>query len=189
MGACSIVVSGRGRNMEEAFRHLSEEAAYEYGSDPYNGCINNCELTGDVTTQRSNFKTKSEFIDHLIDKTNKREVKGFCTEKPIANTNQIKTVVTNYPQKGARKFETRYIAINTFADMTGRGSQPGIIEKTQTEAIKKAREYVAKHKHVELKVVVEKILFEGEEICAKIKYKKSSNERDGRYTFVGWAPE
>jgi hypothetical protein len=187
MGACSIVVTGHGKNMQDAYQSLVREAKDEHGSDAYNGEINNCELAGDLTHKRSDYKSESIFLDYIIDKADKREVYGFCIKKPIANKNQIKTVVTNYPQKGARKFETRYVAYDAWI-YDGDPYACGISEKTQGAAITAAREYVARNPNTTLKIKVIKQLVNGEEICAEVKYKKASTEKLGTYTFAGWAP-
>ena len=59
MGATLIFKTGRGRTMQEAFASLQKEAKEEYGSDPYNGEINNCSLQGDKSSQ---YKSKDVVI-------------------------------------------------------------------------------------------------------------------------------
>jgi len=184
MGACSIVVTGKGKTMQDAYRSLVNEAKEEHGSDPYNGEINNCELSGDITHRRSDFKDEGKFIDWIIeDKAQKREVYGFCVKKPVSNTNQIKTVVTNFPQKGTRKWITKYIALDKWEGNV-------VCEaESQTECIKKARAYVEQHPNIRVEVQIQKTLVGGKNKVADIEYKKASNEKLGTYTFVGWAPE
>jgi len=184
MGACSIRVYAKGKSMQDAFNNACEEARRVYGSDSYNGQINNCELIKDVTDKRSKFAKEDHFEEYILGQTNKRDVYGYCTQNPITNKNKTKSVVHNIPQKGTRKWETRYVAEARYGD-----DYIGISEKTQTEAIKKARAYVEKNPNVSLKIVITKTLIEGEIVCAKIDYKKASNERDGSYVFVGFAPE
>lgn len=186
MGATNIEVTARGRNMQEAFHNAQADAEEEYGTDPYNGEINNCSLLRDVTNKQGEFDERDHFHEWIWKQTNKRDMYGYCTQKPITNNNKIKTVVTNHPQKGARKFETRYIAVNKWASADNK--YPGISEKTQTEAIKKARAYVEKNPRVSLSIEVIKVLVAGAKVCAEIKYKAASNERLGSYTFVGYAP-
>lgn len=186
MGACSIRVYARGKSMQDAFNNACEEARREYGSDSYNGQINNCELIKDVTDKRSKFAEEDHFEEYILGQTNKRDVYGYCTQEPITNKNKTKTVVKNIPQKGTRKWETRYIAVAKYAH---REPIINISEKTQTEAIKKARAWVEKNPDYTLEIEITKVLTKGHTSCAEIQYKKASNERDGRYVFVGFAPE
>jgi hypothetical protein len=186
MGACSIIVSAQGKNMRDAFNNAVQEANEEYGHQQgYSGAINNCELTGDWTNKRSNYPEDDHFHEAILQYANKRDVIGYCTQDPIGNTNKTKSEVKNMPQHGSRKWETRYIAVPRYGD----SPNTGISEKTQTEAIKKARAYVEKNPGLMLEVRVTKILTEGQTVCAEVRYKKSSRERLGSYTFVGWAPE
>ena len=183
MGACSIVISATGKSMQNAFRNAQEEAREEYGNDSYNGQINNCELDGDVTHKRGEFKEDDFFHDWILDNTNKRDVKGYCVREPKGNKNKTKSVVTNYPQKGTRKWSTWYLIHNSWTDEILGG------DASQTEAIKKARAYVEKHPNINIDVRITKKLDEGQIKVADVKYKKASDEREGLYTFIGWAPE
>jgi hypothetical protein len=184
MGACSIVVTASGNSMSDAFNKAVEEANDEYGHQQgYSGEINNCELVGDVTHRRGEFKEDDFFHQWILDNTDKRDVKGYCARKPVTNSNKIKTVVTNYPQKGTRKWVTKYIALDKW---TG----TAVCEAdSQTECIKKARAYVEKHPDKMLEVQIQKTLVGGKNKVADINYKKASKEKPGLYTFVGWAPE
>jgi len=184
MGACSIVVTYGGKSMSDAFNRACEDAQEEYGNDSYNGQINNCEFAGDLTYKRKEFKSEGAFIDWIIETyPEKREVHGFCSKKPITNTNKIKTVVTNYPQKGTRKWVTKYLALNKW------NGEVVCEAESQTECIKKARAYVEKNPNIMLEVQIQKILAGGKNKVADINYKKASKESHGTYTFVGWAPE
>ena len=183
MGACSIKVSARGRNIQEAFNNAQEEAQEEYGSDSYNGQINNCQFMKDVTHKVGDFDEDDHLYEWIIGRANKREVYGYCTQDPITNHNKTKSEVKNIPQHGSRKWETRYVGVGHYDDTEY------VSAKTQTEAIKKARAHVEKNPGLRLKIKVTKVLTQGEQVCAEIKYKKSSKERLGSYTFVGWAPE
>lgn len=183
MGAQSIVVSAHGKNMRDAFNNAVEEANDYYGhQEGYSGAINNCELTSDWTNKRSNYPEDDHFHEAILDYTNKRDVIGYCTQDPLGNTNKIKSVVNNMPQHGTRKWKTVYEAVDY-------GDSVVVTADTQTECIKKARAYVEKNPNGSaIKIRVNKILVEGNQICATIAYKKSSRERQGSYTFVGWAP-
>jgi len=184
MGACSIVVYANGKSMDDAFRRAQEEAKEEHGSDIYNGEINNCELGRDVTFKKKDFDETDHFHEWILNNTSKRLVYGYCTKDPIVNKNKTKTTVESFPQKGTRKFETRYVAVPKW----GHNMRIHISEKTQTEAVKKARAYVEAHPDVVIDILVKKVLISGVGITSTIQYKKASNEREGSYVFVGFAP-
>jgi hypothetical protein len=57
---------------------------------------------------------------------------------------------------------------------------------TKGDAVKAARAYTEKTE-VPTNVLMEKILEKGKPIVATISYKKSSNEKEGKYVFYGWA--
>jgi len=76
MGATSIRISQKGKNIEHAFRLAQEEAQRLYGIDPYNGQINNCELWCDVTEWYNEAKDKNTFINEWLKKIEKRMVVG-----------------------------------------------------------------------------------------------------------------
>lgn len=181
MGATTIITGARGRNMREAFDNAVKDADDYYGhQEGYSGSINTCSLTKDVThLYKSMGRNKLE--DHIIENTNKREVWGYCIEEPKTNNNKIKSVVENYPQHGTRKWKTIYQAVDEWS---------GDVKATadsQTECIKKARAYVEKNPDTTLVIKIAKVLETGNQKCAKVKYKKATNERLGKYVFVGWA--
>lgn len=179
MGACSISVRASGKSMQDAFQKAQRIAEREYGDDLYNGQINNCSLIGDVSSKRSNFAEDDYFETWILDNTSKRDVKGYCTSKPIENNNKIKTVVENFPQVGTRKWITKYFGIEKF---TGTSVCNDV---SQTECIKKARIYVEKHPDSNIDIVIKKVLEEGHTKVATITYKKAINEKNGTYVFVG----
>jgi hypothetical protein len=184
MGACSIIVRATGKNMQDAFRKAKAEADDYYGhQEGYSGAINNCELAGDVTHKKGGFDEDDYFHQWILDNTEKRDVKGYCKTPPVTNTNKIKTVVTNYPQKGTRKWVTKYRGVDKWeGDVVCEAD-------SQTECIKQARAYVEKNPNKMIEVQIHKALEGGKFKVADINYKKASNEKDGLYVFVGWAPE
>ena len=76
MGAEQIEVHAKGSSMKDAFNNAREDAIYDFGHDPYNGAINNCDLTKDVTKKYLEADDKNEFIGEIIDVVDKREVYG-----------------------------------------------------------------------------------------------------------------
>ena len=183
MGACSIVVSATGKNMRDAFKNAVEEANEYYGhQEGYSGAINTCELVKDVTSKRPTMHP-DDLERWIIDNTGKREVMGYCARQPKLNENKIKTQVINTPQKGTRKWVTKYHGVDRW---TG-----NIVVRAdkQTECIKKARAYVEKNPNSTIVIEIAKELAEGNRKCAEIKYKKAAGEKDGLYVFAGWAAE
>jgi hypothetical protein len=180
MGAISIEVTAYGKNIKEAFRNAQEEAQEEYGTDSYNGSINNCYLTKDVSSKRPTMHP-TELYDYIIERVDKREVMGWCENAPKLNENKIKSQVKNFPQEGARKWVTVYQAIKPWSN------EVVAEDKTQTGCIKKARAYVERHKG-SLEIIITKRLESGKEKCATVSYKKAAGEKNGKYVFVGMAP-
>lgn len=176
MGACNIRVRARGMNINEAFKNAQEEAQAEYGhQEGYSGAINCCSLVKTIS--------KGDYTEEeILENTQKRDVWGYESINPIGNDMKTKSVVENFPQKGTRKWETVYNVVDWNGSII-------ISERSQTEAIKKARTYVEKNQDRIVEVVIAKKLIEGKVICAQIRYKKSSKERIGEYIFIGWAPE
>ena len=189
MGAISIDVSARGENINDAFNRAVETAEEELGTDPYNGGINHCELIADWT-YKYNGKNLNKLCEEIIRKCNKREVIGICLDKPVPNKSKTKSKVVNIPQKGTRKWETVYQAVTMgYNRHLNAWSDTVVVEgKTQAECVKKARAYVEKNKHVDLTIKISKRLVSGNVECAKVSYKKSKTEKEGRYLFVGMAP-
>lgn len=181
MGANSIVVKARGKNMQDAFKNACEEADDYYGhQEGYSGAINTCHLVKDVSSKRPSMHP-DDLQRWIIDNTGKREVMGYCESPPKRNENKIKTVVENTPQHGTRKWVTVYEAVESW---------DGIVvatASTQTECIKKARTWVEKNPNKTVVIKIAKKLQEGNTECARIKYKKAAGEKDGVYVFAGWA--
>ena len=76
MGAIEIEVHAKGVSMKNAFDNAVDQAIYDYGHDLYNGAINNCDLTKDVTKEYLKAEDQELFINELENKVSKREVYG-----------------------------------------------------------------------------------------------------------------
>ena len=181
MGACSIVITAKGKNIHEAFKRAQAEAEAEHGRDPYNGEINNCSFIRDLSSKRP-VMHPDELVNYCLEKTSKREVMGWCESPPKGNENKIKTSVEKFPQQGSRQWKTVYVGKNVW---TG---EEAVRADTQTECITKARAYVEKNPDERLEIYVTKELVKGNGIAAIIRYKKAAGEKEGTYTFAGWAP-
>jgi hypothetical protein len=177
MGTSKFTVHGEGTSMKDAFQRLYDEAKEEHGNDIYNGDINTTELSGDKTNAYNLAKDKNKFLNELMLNIDKRDTYGICLKPPKANTNKVKTKVNVMPQKGAKKWETRFVVTESWTDnQVGYG-------KTQGEAIKKARAHTEKTQH-NTNITIEKVLVTGKTLIAQVEYKKSTKESLGKYLFV-----
>lgn len=182
MGAISIYREGNGMSMKEALTSLQEKARYEYGTDYYNGQINNASLSRDVThlfELCTTKKKKEQFIREWSQKANKGEVYGVCIVQPKQST-RGSTKVNKRVQKGARKWVTAYEIENIFGETV-------VTKYNQTDAIKKAKELTEKtqKKHY---VFITKVLDKGSLIVATVE-PKSSSKKLGKYIFFGCVPD
>lgn len=172
MGAIGKEARIKGRTLEIAFRRLQNEDENEYGHDTYSGGWNNSQGVREVSAK--------EFEED----TNKFEP-GFalCVQKPIYNTNTIKTEVNRHPNKEARNWITKYVARPT----NGSDTYVGISEDKLANAITKARVFVEKNPDTPLSIHITKEL-QSTTLCADIKYKRSTKERDGIWEIKGTLP-
>jgi hypothetical protein len=165
-----------GKDFSTAWKAFQDEEREERGSDFYNGSMHH------VGTPR--LLDNKTYIKER-DKMNLSKCEGIatCTSKPIKNDLKIKTEVKRYPNKGARKWETRYVVYSNTYDSEPHGSF-----KFQDEAIKKARE-LCENMYYGFRVDIEKHLISDKVTVAQITYKKSSKQKDGRwiaYALVPW---
>ena len=184
MGTRTFTQMAEAASMNDAFRNLQRAAREEYGSDIYNGEINNCELERDVTRQYNAAKDKKKFIEETMNNLEKRVAYGITLKEPKVSTNKIKSVVEIKPNKGARVWETRYKVYDPYDE-----SECAIAsEKTQGAAIKKARAYTEKNQKRTI-VQLEKVLVKGSASIGTISYKSSKTETKGKFLFIVAAPE
>lgn len=173
MGAEMRYLTIRGRTLDDAWQAAVDEDTYERGHDYYNGSIRTCTL--------------KEVIEFPKDeeRIRKGEALAKCRVRPVLNTNTTKSEVKNFPCKETRKWETYYYAKGQLS--VDKLTKP-ITDLSQTECIRKAREYVEKNPHVTLEVHIGKRLVKLDTKVAEIKYKKSSTERDGEWEVVACCP-
>ncbi len=183
MGACSFVNRGSGNTMKEAYSNLCEDAIEEFGyQQGYNGTIFTTNGFTDMTKEflRSN-KPLNTFIEDRLDVIRKRECEGICIEVPKGNKNKVKTQVKNIVTPGTKKWILKYVVIG--CDGKEYGSK-----LTKGDAVKLAREITEKNRtktYIEMVKVLDKV----SPRVAEIEYKRSKEERLGRYIFFGWAAE
>lgn len=180
MGRNQVYVKIQGTSMREAFREAQEDAREEHGHEQgYSGEINTSMFDRDMTREYHQAKDKSKFIDTLYERADS-SVCGICLKEPKTNTNKVKSKVTITPQKGAKQWETRYVVRYSWNYDENEIASC----KTQTEAVKKARESTEKTQKPTT-ITIEKVLVKGSGIIARIEYKSSTKESKGLYLFVG----
>lgn len=185
MGATTFTSRGRGMSAAKVFSQLQDEAEQEYGHQQgYSGEINCTELTRDITAEYKRAKDKKKFINDMLYEVPKRDSWVIEIKPPKSNTNKVKSKVTTNPQKGARKWETRYVIYRRFG-MDERSLGYGL---TQGEAIKKARK-LAEENQERYSIYLEKVLVVGSSKIADVEYKQSGKETQGEYLFLVCAPE
>ena len=180
MGAVIIDSYSKGKNISKAWDELYEGAEdYSGHQERYSGDFNSCYFTKDLTNKLNSYSEK-QLDEYIEENVPKGEAWGYCVSAPKQNKNKIKSTVENIVQKGARKWETLYEAIDVEGNVV-------LTALTQTECIKKARAYVEKNNNGKLHINITKQLTSGNYHCATVKYKKSTTETLGKYKFIALA--
>jgi hypothetical protein len=185
MGACQFKARYGGKTAEEAYNRACEEAELEYGSqDGYNGTISTTHGFRDETEayNKSKFDDVNSYIYNRFDShaMNKRDCSAICVKQPIGNKNKTKSQVEHIVTPGTKKWVLKYVV--------QRGDHVIGSWNTKGDAVKDARKYTEKHQ-VSTSIVMKKYLEKGDNLVAKITYKKATNERDGEWIFFGYAAE
>jgi hypothetical protein len=185
MGACQFKGRYGGKTAEEAYNRACEEAELEYGSqDGYNGTISTTHGFRDETEAyaKSKFNDVSAYIRDRFDShsMNKRDCSAICVVKPVGNKNKTKSQVEHIVTPGTKKWVLKYVV--------QRGDHVIGSWNTKGDAVKDARRYTEKHQ-VSTSILIKKFLEKGDNLVAKITYKKATNERDGEWIFFGYAAE
>jgi hypothetical protein len=181
MGAQDFVIRQRANSPEQAFTLAVENAIEEYGNDIYNGTVSTCHAFSDFTKLfRQSGKDKEEFINDILHKASKRDCYIIEDVAPVRNTNKIKSVVEHKVIKGTSKWELQYNVYTGWEDRQLKSF------KTKTDAVKYAREYTEKTQSTTF-VRMEKQLVNQDANVACIKYKPSTQEKEGMYTLFGYA--
>lgn len=181
MGAEAFITRQRGMNASEAYTNAVQEAESEFGRDAYNGTISTTSNFLDVTSvYRKSGMERRVFIDYQLEKASKRQCYAIEEEAPIKNNNKIKSVVEHTVVKGTSKWELKYNVYTGWEDKQLKSF------KTKTDAVKYAREHTEKSQNTTF-VRMEKVLVNQDANVACIKYKKSTQEKEGTYIFFGYA--
>lgn len=182
MGANFFNSYGIGKTVKEAYNNAVEYAIEQYGhQEGYSGEINCSSGFRDVTKEfKASGKSLNEYINHMADKLTKHQgAQAICIQEPITNNNKIKTQVEHILTPGTKKWVLMYVVYNYENRLM---SAP-----TKGEAVKLAREYSEKNQcttTIRMERTLEK---RDHSLVAKVTYKKSSNEQDGKWLFFGWA--
>jgi hypothetical protein len=104
---------------------------------------------------------------------------AICTEDPVQNNKKVRSKVEHTVSPGTKKWVLKYVVYDGYDDAIARCNTKG-------EALKIGREYTEKNMAI-TNVYMEKILEKGTTQVAKIIYKSSKTEKDGRWTFFGLA--
>ena len=185
MGACQFEVRSTGKTADEAYKNACDDAEDECGhQDGYNGTISTTHSFRDETEAygKSKFNDTYDYIRNRFDShsMNKRDCSAICVLKPIANKNKTQSQVEHIVTPGTKKWVLKYVV--------QRGDHVIGAWNTKGDAVKDARKYTEKHQ-VPTSIVIKKYLEKGDNLVAKITYKKSPTERNGEWIFFGYAAE
>lgn len=181
MGAQQFTTYGRGMSASEAYKRAVEAADDEYGHQQgYSGEINATAGYIDITNEYERSKKDlPAFMSEKLEKATKHDgAMAICLEKPVPNTNKTKTQVEHIVTPGTKKWVLKFVVKSHYGTI---GSY-----KTKGDAVKAARAHTEKSgnsSHVEITKELEK----GSTMVAKISYKRSTKEKEGRWIFFGYA--
>jgi hypothetical protein len=185
MGACQFKIRYFGKTADEAYKNACDDAEEEYGTqDGYNGTISTTHGFRDETEayNKSKFNDVSAYIRDRFDShaMNKRDCSAICVCKPVGNKNKTQSQVEHIVTPGTKKWVLKYVV--------QRGDHVIGAWNTKGDAVKDARKYTEKHQ-VSTSIVIKKYLEKGDNLVARITYKKATNERNGEWIFFGYAAE
>lgn len=185
MGATQFRERGTGRTAQEAYKKLCEMAEEEYGhQEGYNGTISTTTGFKDETEiyKKSKFDDVYAYIRDRFEShsMSKRDCSAICVRQPIANKNKTKSQVEHIVTPGTKKWVLKYVV--QYGDhVIGAWNTKG-------DAVKDARKYTEQNQ-VPTTIVMKKYLEKGDNLVAKITYKRSTTERNGEWLFFGYAAE
>lgn len=183
MGATWFQTRHSGKTLQEAYKSACYEAEVEYGhQEGYNGTISTTTGVRDVTENynKSKFDSVGEYMRSQTEVLGKRDCHAICIRKPIENKNKTKSQVEHIVTPGTKKWVLKYV-VQCGDHFIGSWNTKG-------DAVKDARRYTEQNQ-VPTTIVMKKYLEKGDNLVAKITYKKSTTERDGEWIFFGYAAE
>ena len=183
MGATWFQTRHSGKTLQDAYKSACNEAEDEYGhQEGYNGTISTTHGVRDVTENynKSKFNSVEEYMRSQAEVLGKRDCHAICIQKPIENKNKTKSQVEHIVTPGTKKWVLKYVV--------QRGDHHIGSWDTKGDAVKDARRYTEQNQ-VPTSIVMKKYLEKGDNLVAKITYKKAPTERDGEWIFFGYAAE
>ena len=184
MGASWFQTQSKGKNVQQAYNRAVDLANDEYGhQEGYSGQINSSAGCRDVTKEwKASKKSISQYMDDSMDRLTKHQgAQAICLQEPIENKNKTKSQVEHIVTPGTKKWVLTYIVYC--------GDSRIASAVTKGDAVKRARDYSEKHQCTTM-IKMERCLNNASHaLVAKVKYKPSSTEREGRWVFFGWASE
>ena len=170
MGGIRIKIQGIGDSPEDALRKLQYK---DRNGDFYDENTLGCHVGNEVKT-----------TEELENTDEKGRLNYIVSQTPRGNDNKVKSKVINFPNKGTRKWITKYVVMEHTINY---GKIELSSDVSQTEAVKKARKIQEESPDKKLSVHIIKDL-QGDTKVAEIEYKPSSKERPGIYLFGGITP-
>jgi hypothetical protein len=182
MGSQSFTTYSRGKSVNDAYNKAVERAEEAYGhQEGYSGQINSSAGYRDVTKEWKASKLSMEaYMDRELDRLTKHQgAQAICIEEPIENKNKTKSQVEHVVTPGTKRWVLTYIVY--------RGESRIASAVTKGDAVKRAREYSEKNQCTTTVKMERRLDKDAHALVAKVTYKPSSTEREGRWVFFGWA--
>lgn len=184
MGANWFQVQSKGKNVQNAYNNAVDHANDEYGhQEGYSGEINSSTGYRDVTKEfKASGKSISQYMNDLMDKLTKHQgAQAICIQEPVENKNKTKSQVEHIVTPGTKKWVLTYIVYC--------GESRIASAVTKGDAVKRARDYSEKHQCTTQIKMERRLEKDAHALVAKVTYKPSTTEREGRWIFFGWASE
>lgn len=182
MGANWFQTQSKGKNVQNAYDRAVDRANDEYGhQEGYSGEINSSSGCRDVTKEwKASGKSIDQYMNDAMDKLTKHQgAQAICLQEPVENKNKTKSQVEHIVTPGTKKWVLTYIVYC--------GESRIASAVTKGDAVKRARAYSEKHQCTTV-IKMERCLNNASHaLVAKVKYKPSTTEREGRWVFFGWA--
>jgi len=181
MGSHWFRNNSRGKSVQDAYNTAVDDANDEYGhQEGYSGEINSSGGYRDITKEwKASKKSLEVFIAQQQDSLTKFDgARAICIQEPIANKNVTKSQVEHIVTPGTKKWVLKYVVSGYDGEISS--------HDTKGSAVTAARAYTEKYLSSTV-IQMEKRIEKSNAIVAKITYKRSSTEKDGRWIFFGWA--
>jgi hypothetical protein len=182
MGANWFQTQSTGKNVQDAYNKAVEHANDVHGhQEGYSGEINSSAGYRDVTKEWKNSKKSiAQYMDEAMDRLTKPQgAQAICLQEPVENKNKTKSQVEHIVTPGTKKWVLTYVVYQ--------GESRIASALTKGDAVKRAREYSEKHQCTTKIRMERRLEKDAHALVAKVTYKPSTTEREGRWVFFGWA--